>query len=81
MLEGLGKEPFRLLVTPDHATPLELKTHSLEPVPYFVYDSTAPIQGGSAYTEANATATGRSLVEGWNLMPEFLQTAPAAALA
>lgn len=81
IVEGLGKEPFRLFVTPDHATPLELKTHTLEPVPYFVYDSTAPIEGGSAYTEENATATGRHLVEGWNMMPEFLQQAPVAALA
>lgn len=81
IVAGLGKEPFRLFVTPDHATPLELKTHTLEPVPYFVYDSTEPIEGGSAYTEANAAAAGRHLVEGWNLMPEFLQQAPAAALA
>ncbi len=81
LLEGLGKESFRLLVTPDHATPLELKTHALEPVPFFVYDSTQPVDGGSAYTEANAASTGRSLAEGWNLMPEFLQQAPAAALA
>jgi 2,3-bisphosphoglycerate-independent phosphoglycerate mutase len=81
LLKGLEGEDFRLLVSPDHATPLELKTHTLEPVPYFVYDSTAPQEGGSAYTEANATAAARHLAHGWELMPEFLQQAPPAILA
>ncbi len=81
LLAGLEGQDFRLLVSPDHSTPLELKTHALEPVPFFVYDSKHPVAGGSAYTEANAAATGRTLPEGWDLMPEFLQQAALKALA
>jgi 2,3-bisphosphoglycerate-independent phosphoglycerate mutase len=81
ILAGLEGQDFRLLVSPDHSTPLELKTHALEPVPFFVYDSTQPLPGGSAYSEANAATTGRTLAQGWDLMPEFLQQAPPVALA
>jgi 2,3-bisphosphoglycerate-independent phosphoglycerate mutase len=81
LLSGLEGQDFRLLVSPDHSTPLELKTHALEPVPFFVYDSKRPVEGGRPYTEAAAAATGRSLAAGWDLMPEFLQQAPSKALA
>jgi 2,3-bisphosphoglycerate-independent phosphoglycerate mutase len=33
-------EPYRILVLPDHMTPWEIRTHSAEPVPYVLYDST-----------------------------------------
>jgi 2,3-bisphosphoglycerate-independent phosphoglycerate mutase len=72
---GLDGQDWRLLVTPDHSTPLELKTHLFEPVPYFVYDSRAPLAGGAAYTEAAAQAAGRFLEHGWQLMPVFTQKA------
>lgn len=74
--EGLKGQDWRLLVTPDHATPIETRTHATEPVPWFIYDSTAPLAGGGAYTEAHATAAGRFLERGWELMPAFLGAAP-----
>jgi 2,3-bisphosphoglycerate-independent phosphoglycerate mutase len=36
-------EPYRVLVLPDHRTPIELRTHSLEPVPYVFFDSERPL--------------------------------------
>lgn len=33
------KEPYRILIVPDHRTPLEIRTHSSEPVPFILYDS------------------------------------------
>ena len=39
-LAALG-EPYRLLFLPDHATPLALRTHTADPVPFLLYDSTA----------------------------------------
>src|SRR5438477_125748 len=48
-------EPFRILLLPDHATPCTIKTHTAEPVPYLLFDSTRSGPGG-VYTEA-ATAT------------------------
>jgi 2,3-bisphosphoglycerate-independent phosphoglycerate mutase len=47
-LDELG--PWRLLLLPDHATPLRLKTHTADPVPYLMVDSARPGPGGQ-YTE------------------------------
>ena len=47
-LDGMG--PWRMLLLPDHATPLRLKTHTSDPVPYLLYDSDVTGPGGE-YTE------------------------------
>jgi 2,3-bisphosphoglycerate-independent phosphoglycerate mutase len=62
-LDQLG--PWRLLLLPDHATPLALKTHTSEPVPYLLVDSRHDGPGGR-YTEAGAAD--RPLVPGHELM-------------
>ncbi len=81
LAEGLRGTPWRLLVTADHATPLELRTHSGEPVPYLIYDSGLESGEGRPFTEAEARGTGRVLEEGHKLMREFLHPAPQAAPA
>lgn len=48
-LDQMG--PWRMLLLPDHATPLRLKTHTSDAVPYLLFDSTTPGRGGR-YTEA-----------------------------
>ena len=51
LVEGLDEiGPWRMLVMPDHATPLELRTHTSDPVPYLLVDSRTRGAGGS-YTE------------------------------
>ena len=50
LVAELGDEPYRLLLMPDHATPLALRTHTSEPVPYLLFDSTEDGPGGE-YTE------------------------------
>ena len=62
-LDDLG--PWRLLLLPDHATPLATRTHTAEPVPYLLLDSAHDGPGG-VYTE-EATA-GRPAVPGHSLM-------------
>lgn len=62
-LDDLG--PWRLLLLPDHATPLRLRTHTPDPVPYLLVDSAGDGPGG-VYTEA-ATATA-PIVAGHDLM-------------
>ena len=49
-----AREPYRVLLLPDHATPCDTKTHSADTVPYLLYDSARAATGGS-YTES-ATA-------------------------
>ena len=66
-LDALG--PWRLLLLPDHATPLVLRTHTSDPVPYLLVDSQTDGPGG-AYTEP-ATATA-PVVPGHRLMRELL---------
>ncbi|WP_025321997.1 cofactor-independent phosphoglycerate mutase [Deferrisoma camini] len=67
-LEERG-EPYRLLVLPDHPTPLELRTHTDEPVPFVLYDSTRPAtRPGAAFTEAEARATGLVVDEAHRLV-------------
>jgi 2,3-bisphosphoglycerate-independent phosphoglycerate mutase len=49
-LPDLG--PHRILLMPDHATPLRLGTHTSDPVPYLLHDSEAPVDG-RPYSEAS----------------------------
>ena len=63
---------FKILVMPDHPTPLSLKTHTSEPVPFMIYDSTKKFDGADTYTEENAEKTGLYIDNSMKLMPRFL---------
>jgi 2,3-bisphosphoglycerate-independent phosphoglycerate mutase len=62
-LDDLG--PWRMLLLPDHPTPVRLKTHTTDPVPYLLVDSTVDGPGG-AYTEIGVQAA--PVVPGHELM-------------
>jgi 2,3-bisphosphoglycerate-independent phosphoglycerate mutase len=62
-LDNLG--PWRMLLMPDHATPLALKTHTPDPVPYLLVDSRTDGAGGE-YTEKGVARAG--VVPGHELM-------------
>jgi len=62
-------EDFRMLILPDHPTPLSLRTHVSDPVPFILYDSTkASDKGIDSYTEKNAEKTGVFVEKGHTLM-------------
>lgn len=67
-------EPFRILLLPDHPTPLCLKTHCSDPVPFILYDSAhAPAQSlKRTYCEADARSCGLLIEQGWTLMDRFI---------
>jgi 2,3-bisphosphoglycerate-independent phosphoglycerate mutase len=71
-LDRLG--PWRLLLLPDHATPLRLKTHTADPVPYLLVDSAIAGPGG-AYTETAVASS--SPVRGHELMARLTHRTPA----
>ena len=71
-MEDAG-EDFRMLVLPDHPTPLRIRTHSADPVPYVLYDSTRERKTRNRYSEAEARASGIFEPEGHKLMERFLQ--------
>jgi 2,3-bisphosphoglycerate-independent phosphoglycerate mutase len=52
-----GKTDFRILVLPDHPTPIAVRTHTSDSVPFFIYDSTTENKGCS-YDELSAKNTG-----------------------
>ena len=66
-------EEFRILVMPDHPTPIRLRTHTGDPVPYLLFDSTASSGSGVLYNEAAAAATGNFVDKGYTLIDKLLQ--------
>lgn len=71
-LEGSGDD-FRILIMPDHPTPLDTMTHSAEPVPYIIYDSRVKKNGIPSFTEKNAAATGIFVEHGPDIMKKLLE--------
>ncbi len=52
LLEGLRSFPsWRILISPDHPTPLSIKTHSRNPVPFVIFDSSLPGKGALRFSE------------------------------
>jgi 2,3-bisphosphoglycerate-independent phosphoglycerate mutase len=76
MMEAMEKsgEDYAVLLMPDHPTPLELRTHTSDPVPFVIYRSNAETDNGPArYTEAEAAATGVYFDHGYELMGELMR--------
>lgn len=66
-------EDFRMLVMPDHPTPICTRTHSSEPVPYLLYDSTAEEDHTWNYNEKEAKESGNYLDEGYMLIRKLFE--------
>ena len=66
-------QDFKILVLPDHPTPLEIRTHSREPVPFFIYDSRKKANGVTTYTEATAAETGLYIPDGFTLLEHVIE--------
>ena len=64
-------EDFRVMVLPDHPTPIRLRTHTIDPVPFFIYSSNQMRNGVSTFNEETAAAKKFYLPDGYRLM-EFL---------
>jgi len=68
-------EDYRLMILPDHHTPISVRTHSPDPVPFLIYDSTKDNGPGdplvSGFNEHTATASGLHFEEGFRLADYF----------
>jgi 2,3-bisphosphoglycerate-independent phosphoglycerate mutase len=72
-LEGCG-EPYRILVMPDHETPVEIQTHTADPVPFILYDSRNPLPADEAKAFSEACGrTGRYFGSGEELAGYFFR--------
>ena len=65
-------EAYRMLILPDHPTPIRCRTHTSDPVPYILYDSTQECRKIGRYSEKEAAATGIYEPTGYKLMDKFL---------
>lgn len=65
-------EDFRVMVLPDHPTPIRLRTHTILPVPFLIYSSDKRFLGVSSFTEENAEATKKYIPHGHDLMELLL---------
>jgi 2,3-bisphosphoglycerate-independent phosphoglycerate mutase len=68
-------DEYRILALPDHPTPLEIRTHSAEPVPFVLYDSRSERKGGPVNYDERIADRSDALVfkEGYKLMDYFLK--------
>ena len=73
--EGLTQAGLdhRMLIMPDHPTPVHLRTHTDSPVPYLLYDSTAPQAGQWRYQEDEAEESKNVISCGWDMMERLFQ--------
>jgi 2,3-bisphosphoglycerate-independent phosphoglycerate mutase len=71
-LPALG--PFKLCIASDHATPVELKTHTPDPVPFAMVtgEQLARAPRAVKYGEADATASGVTIAEGYSVIERLL---------
>lgn len=65
-------EDYRILIMPDHPTPIATKTHSAEPVPFMIYDSSIEQNGVECFTEQAALGTGIFVEHGPDIMKMLL---------
>ena len=65
-------EPYRMLILPDHPTPICKRTHTSDPVPYVLYDSTKVQKKISVFSEKTAEESGIYQPEGYRLLEQLI---------
>ncbi len=67
------KDELRVLIMPDHPTPIKVRTHVADPVPFMLWGSGFATNGARRFTEAEAKSTGFFIDEGYNIMGRLIQ--------
>jgi 2,3-bisphosphoglycerate-independent phosphoglycerate mutase len=71
---GWNGDSLRILILPDHPTPVTLRTHTAEPVPFILRGKGFSGNGATAFTESEARGTGLSINPGYNIMSMLVGT-------
>ncbi len=66
-------EDYKLMILPDHPTPIATKTHASDPVPYLIYHKKGERQGVDTFTEETAKNTGNYIEDGPSIMGKFIK--------
>mgnify|MGYP001094737932 CR=1 FL=1 len=69
-MEEAGAE-YRMLIMPDHPTPIHCRTHTSDPVPYLLYDSTKEQKNSWKYDEADVKLSGNVIREGYTIISKL----------
>ena len=64
---------YRMLVTPDHPTPIAIRTHSSDPIPFLLYDSTKQRRRIGFYNEKEAMESGIVVEDGYEMINKLLE--------
>lgn len=73
LLEGLkAYDDYKIMILPDHPTPIVTRTHASDPVPYLIYHKQKEVQGVATINENTAKATGVFIDHGPDIMAHFL---------
>lgn len=67
-------DKLRVLVMPDHPTPIRLRTHSAEPVPFLLWGPGIAANGAGSFSEKEAAATRFFIEDGYNIMNRFIKS-------
>jgi len=74
VLDALKKyDDFRILILPDHYTPISKRTHTSDPVPFTIYGTGTGNKSNLAFSESNAEQTGLRVKKGYQLMSHFIE--------
>lgn len=68
-----GAIDLRILVMPDHPTPITTRTHSPDPVPFLMWGKGINANGAARFTEAEAKATGVFIADGYKIMSKLIE--------
>ncbi len=66
-------DDYKVLIMPDHATPLELRTHTNDPIPFLMYHKKGEVEGRDEFTEQTCKDTGVYIEDGHNILSMFLE--------
>ena len=66
-------EPFKIMILPDHPTPIRIRTHSMDAVPFLIYSSKDAKNGTKGFDESVARTTNLYVPNGYTLMEQFVE--------
>jgi len=67
-----GRDSLRILAMPDHATPIEARTHTPDPVPFVLWGPGFQATGAKAFSEVQAKSSGFFVEEGYTIMRKLI---------
>ena len=70
-IRSWNPDAIRVLVLPDHPTPIKIQTHTDEPVPFMLWGSGFASNGAKGFTETEAKSTGIFIEDGYNIMTQL----------